>query len=129
MTVAPADFRASFPEFTDTSAYPDSQIAFWLGTAANLVSEARWGDIYSLGIQLFTAHNLVIAKRRQKAAAGSAIPGVSAGVLSSKSVDKVSASYDTTSGTIANGGAWNLTDYGVQYLQLAQLVGAGGLQI
>lgn len=129
MAITPTDFRTAFPEFSDAVVFPDGQISFWLGNAANLVSESRWGDVYPLGVQLFTAHNLVLATRRKKSTTGDGLPGVSAGILSSKSVDKVSASYDTTSGTVANGGAWNLTDYGVQYLQLALMVGAGGMQI
>jgi hypothetical protein len=51
------------------------------------------------------------------------------GIVSSKSVDKVSVSYDTSGAMEAGAGHWNLTTYGTRYIRLVKLVGAGPLQI
>lgn len=129
MTVTAASFRADFPEFASTTTYPDAMVSVWLAAAGNLLDAARWGALLDLGTELFIAHNLVLGARDQKAATNGGTGGAASGVMSSKSVDKVSVSYDTGAGTIEGAGAWNLTTYGVRYLQLARLVGAGGLQI
>lgn len=124
-----ATFRANFPEFTSTATYPDAQVNMWLGVAANRVDSGAWGALTDLGLQLFTAHNLVMMARRQKTAAVGGIPGATQGVLTAKAVDKVSASYDAGSTTHEDAGNWNATDYGVQFWEYAQMMGAGGLQL
>lgn len=129
MTVTASSFRTAFPEFADTGTYSDATIGAWISAAANLLSADRWGSILDLGTELFVAHNLVLGARDRKAAANGGVGGSSSGVVASKSVDKVSVSYDTGAGTLEGGGAWNLTTYGVRYLQLARMVGAGGMQI
>jgi hypothetical protein len=50
-------------------------------------------------------------------------------MLNSKSVDKVSAGYDTASVAEEFGGNWNLTTYGQRLYRLMQQFGAGPLQI
>ncbi len=124
-----AKFRRDFPEFADTARYPDSTVSFWLTVSESLVNPCRWGVLTDQGIELCTAHHLVLAARDQQAAAVGGIPGQMTGPLSSKAVDKVSASYDTGAGTIDDGGFWNLTTYGVRYLTLARMMGAGGIQL
>ncbi|MGN5479517.1 DUF4054 domain-containing protein [Cupriavidus basilensis] len=123
-----AQFRKDFPEFADTTRYPDSQVSFWLNVSVSMVNPQRWGELTDLGIELCTAHNLVLGAKDVQAAAVGGILGQASGPLASKSVDKVSASYDTGAATIDDAGAWNLTGYGVRYLTLARLMGAGGLQ-
>lgn len=127
--MTPSQFRQDFPEFADTTQYPDSSINFWLTVATQLVNPARWGVLTDQGIELCTAHHLVLAARDAQAAAVGGIPGQMTGPLSSKSVDKVSASYDTGAATVDDGGFWNLTSYGVRYLTLARTMGAGGFQL
>lgn len=129
MAVTASTFRAAFPEFADTETYPDEMVDLWITAANRLMSADRWASLLDLGTQLFIAHNLVLGARDRKAAANGGVGGTSGGVVASKSVDKVSVSYDTGAGTISGGGAWNLTTYGVRYLQLARMVGAGGMQI
>ncbi|MFX7140316.1 DUF4054 domain-containing protein, partial [Acinetobacter baumannii] len=82
-------------EFSDTTKYPDSVVQFWLTVSASLVNPCRWGVLTDQGIELCTAHHLVLAARDEQAAAVGGIPGQMTGPLSSKAVDKVSASYDT----------------------------------
>ncbi|WP_423196786.1 Bacteriophage protein [Cupriavidus sp. H19C3] len=127
--MTPDQFREDFPEFDDTEAYPEAQVALWLMVGEKLVNPCRWGDLTDLGIKLVAAHHLVLAQRDQQAAAIGGVPGQMTGPLSSKAVDKVSAGYDTGAATIDGAGFWNLTTYGVRYATLAQMMGAGGMQL
>lgn len=122
-------FRTDFPEFASTTTYPAAQVNFWLGIAANRVNPDAWGDLADLGTCLFVAHNLVLSQRAAASAAAGGAPGGSTGVMSAKSVDKVSASYDVRSATVDGAGNWNATDYGVRFYQYAEMMGAGGLQV
>lgn len=124
-----ATFRQDFPEFSDPSIYADPQITFWLGVAENLVNRVRWGELAVQGVELITAHHLVLGRRDELASSVGGVPGLMTGPQSSKSVDKVSASYDTSAATVDGAGMWNLTTYGVRYMSLARLFGAGGLQV
>ncbi|WP_104012189.1 DUF4054 domain-containing protein [Burkholderia anthinoferrum] len=124
-----AQFRQSFPEFNDTTTYPDSLVQFWMTVAVSLVNADRWGELTDLGIALVTAHHLALALKDQKTAAVGGVPGQVTGPQSSKAVDKVSASYDTAAVAIKDGGFWNATMYGVRYLSLAQMMGSGGIQL
>lgn len=130
MTVTASSFRGDFPEFTSTTVYPDTQINFWLGLSAKLLNADRWGDVLDYGSELFVAHNLVLGMLDQRASASGAIPGaVASGIVSAKSVDKVSVSYDTATAAELDAGHWNLTTYGTRYIRLARLMGAGPLQV
>ncbi|MBU9340704.1 DUF4054 domain-containing protein [Burkholderia multivorans] len=124
-----SQFRQSFPEFNDTTTYPDALVQFWMTVAVSLVNPDRWGELTDLGIALVTAHHLALALKDQKMAAVGGVPGQVTGPQSSKAVDKVSASYDTSAVAINDGGFWNATMYGVRYLSLAMMMGAGGMQL
>ena len=124
-----AAFRAALPEFADTAVYPDSLVLIWSNVATSFVNEARWAEVYDTGIYLVTAHHLVLGERDSLTAQVGGTPGQVTGPLSAKAVDKVSASYDTGAAVIDGGGFWNLTTYGIRYLSLARIFGAGGLQI
>lgn len=119
-------FRANFPEFEDVVAYPTSLLNYWLSLGQKLLRADPWADVIDHGLCLFTAHHVALAKQAQRAAATGATPGATSGVVSSKSVDRVSVSYDTTSASIAGQGHWNLTFYGIQFIQLVNMVGMGG---
>lgn len=129
MDITVANFRTSFPEFTDAPKYPDSQIQFWLDVGTLLVNAERWGDLTYLGVFLFAGHNLALEYQAIKTSATGGIPGLSSGLLSSKSVDKVAAGYDTATGSEIGGGHWNLTIYGKRYYRMAKLLGAGPVQV
>ena len=128
MTVTPTTLRALFPEFTDTTAYPDPTINAWIPIASQFVGEDRWGDSTDLGITLYVCHHLSIGRRAVKQAAMGGIPGTSVGVLNNKSVDKVSTGYDTTLATEQGAGFWNQTTYGTRFWHLTQIFGAGPVQ-
>jgi len=129
MTVTPAQLRSDFPEFANTTTYPDSLVNMWLTVANSLVNPIRWAELTNLGIELVTCHHLAISARDQLAAAVGGAPGEVKGPTASKSVDKVSVSYDTGAVSLTDAGFWNMTSYGVRFLGLARMMGAGGLQI
>lgn len=127
--MTPATFRTNFPEFANTSDYPDGQVQFWITMAGTMLNADAWGDALDLGTQLYTAHHLAIGIRDQKSVAAGGVPGTVNGPQTSKAVDKVSASYDTSAMTYEGAGFWNGTTYGIQFFQLARMVGAGGVQL
>lgn len=121
-----ANFVATFPEFNDASRYPAPQRSLWLNTAIATLDPSRWGDFYVIGVYLWTAHHLALFgdtnRQRQR-------PGRPPLLMSSKSVGGVSASYDTASVARVDAGLWNATTYGMRWLDLARLAGAGGVQV
>jgi hypothetical protein len=124
VSVDAAKFRTDFPELSDTAAYPESVITFWLGVGVNLLPADRWDTLLDIGLELFTAHHVVIASRE-----ASGTPGAMTGPHSAEAVDKVSYSMDTQAVTLTDGGFWNMTSYGIQFLQLARMIGSGGIQV
>jgi hypothetical protein len=129
MSFAIPTFRQVFPEFLDPMSYSDATINFWAGVAAKRLPADRWQDLLDDGTMLFIAHHLAIGKPNEMIAEMGGVPGQVKGVLTSKTVDKVSMSYDTKAATYEDAGFWNGTQYGVSFFQLAMMVGAGGLQI
>jgi len=125
----PDQFRADFPEFADVERYPNVLVQAWLTVAVSMVNATRWGPLTNLGLELFTAHHLVLSARDQMAAEVGGIPGELKGPTASKSVDKVSVGYDTSAATLTDAGFWNLTSYGVRFIGLGRMFGAGGLQV
>lgn len=130
MAVTSADFRQNFPEFADTTKYPEAQVTFWRTYAENLLYPVdRWSNMLDYAIQLVMAHQLALAARSAAAAAAGGAPGSVQGTTASKAVGGVSVSYDTTAALLQDGGYWNLTTYGIQFWQLAMMVGTGGFQL
>ncbi|WP_427183534.1 DUF4054 domain-containing protein [Bordetella bronchialis] len=124
-----AKFRQDFPEFADETAYPDAEVTFFSGLAEQLLPECRWGTVWTYAVELFTAHQLVVARRNQQTAGAGGAPGAVSGPTTAKAVDKVSVSYDAAAVTLEDGGFWNMSSYGIQLLQLARMFGAGGIQL
>ncbi|PQQ36472.1 DUF4054 domain-containing protein [Photorhabdus luminescens] len=123
-------FRADFPEFSDKTCYPDAAINFYLSQADNLLDQNVHGDQFVYLAELFTAHYVEL---RGKTIAGAAISGsvntAGGGVLTSKSVDKVSMSYDTSGIINPDAGFWNNTAYGREFFWWWSMFGAGGRQL
>lgn len=124
-----AKFREDFPEFSDTTKYPDSAVNLWMSLAINVLPPDRWRDYLNIGIELFVAHNLTVAAGNQQTAAAGGAGGQVKGPVNSKSVDKVSVGYDSGAVSLEDGGFFNLTTYGIQLLQLARMIGTGGFQL
>lgn len=127
--MTPAEFRTILPEFSCTSTYPDAQVDLWLTVAGVMVNAERWDTLVNQGTAYLTAHHLVIGRRDQDNAEAGAVPGVLAGAITAKSVDKVSVSYDASTVTLADAPFWNMSSYGIRFIQLARMVGAGGIQM
>ena len=125
--ITPAQLRSDFPEFANTTTYPDALVNMWLTVANSLVNASRWAELTNLGLELVACHHLAMSARDQLTATVGGIPGEVKGPTSSKSVDKVSASYDTSSVMLTDAGFWGLTSYGLRFLSLARMMGAGGL--
>ena len=130
MTVTPSSFRANLTEFASTAIYPDAMVSYWLGIGVKMLRPERWGDLLDHGLELFTAHHIALARQAVQSSSSGAVPGANAGVVTSKTIDKVSVSYDAGSTTLdAGAGHWNATMYGVQFLQLVRMAGSGGWQL
>ncbi len=130
MTVTVTSFRSDFPEFGDTTKYPDSLITYWLTAAGLMLDPVRWDTWLDLGTENFIAHNIVMEAQAAAAAANGATPGTSqGGVVSSKSVDKVSVSYDVGSAAEKDAGHWNMTIYGRRYIKMARQIGMGPIAV
>ncbi len=106
------EFEAFSRLFPDVASTPE-QLAFWTSIGEGTLDRERWAELYEQGLALFVAHHAMVSKPGQ---------------VSSRKVDGVAVTYDTTSSALEGGGHWNLTVYGQRYLSLARLVGAGGFQ-
>lgn len=81
------------------------------------------------GIELFTAHHMAMQMQNNKAAANGTTPGQQTGVVSGKSIDKISVTYDNSATLMENAGFFNLTTYGMQFIYLVRMFGSGGMQV
>lgn len=127
MTVT--EFRTCFPEFSDEAIYPDDSVQFWLDMADRFLVATRWGDALPLGLALFTAHNMALDRQTYLSGQRGAAPGISGGVMASKSLGGASVSYESVQALFADAGAWALTQYGRRFWTLIRLMGMGGMQI
>lgn len=114
-----AQFQADFPAFATAD---PARVAFWLALGGKLLNADRWDDLLDQGLELYAAHQLTL---EAKAGARGNVPGQ----ITGKTADKVTVSYDTAAVSLADGGHYNATVYGIQLLQLARMVGAGGVQL
>ena len=128
MTVTIAAFRQDYPEFS-AAAYPDSGVTYWLTVAGLLLNASRWQDMLDVATELFVAHNLALERQAQKSATTGAVPGLSTGPVSSKTVGPVTQAYDTTAGIELDAGHWNLTTFGTRFINLVRMFGAGPIQV
>lgn len=124
-----AQFRADFPQFADTTRFPPAQIAFRLTLADNLLDETVFDTMFPYVVELYVAHYLTLFAADMRASALGGGGGSNSGVVSSKSVDKVSVSYDSSATLNPDAGFWNNTRYGSEFYSLLMMFGAGGRQL
>lgn len=131
-------FRALFPEFEESEAYPDALLNARIEIANLRINEERWRNLSDYGRALMVAHYTALWKRNQLEttridAQGNRVitqaPGLNNGTIASKSVGSVSVSYDTHVSLLDDAGFWNLTLYGQEFWQLVTLIGMPGLQL
>ena len=127
--VTTTDFRTFFPEFSDETKYPDALILAYMNVGVQFVSICRWQNSWKFGVCLFAAHELAMGLLASKTATAGGVPGVSTGIVSSKSVGPISKSYDTGFAKYDDAGYWNLTTYGQRYWYFINLFGTGGTQL
>lgn len=126
-----SDFRRDFPQFADVAKYPDLQIQFRLNLAdIQLIGEGVTGkQLFPYFADLYVAHYMYLWSLDSRAALVGAPGGSTNGVQSSKSVDKVSVSYDTGATLNPDAGFWNNSRYGAELYQMITMFGAGGRQL
>lgn len=129
MVMDETTFRATFPEFADTTVYTPEMIEFWAGIGDKLLNVDRWRDLLGHGLDLYVAHKITLQAQDIAAAAKGKSPGQSGGIASSKSVGGVSVSYDVGSFSLQDAGNYNMTRYGRDFWALIQIVGMGGAQV
>jgi hypothetical protein len=124
-----ANFIADFPEFRNTSVFPEANIIWGLNLAQNVMNQNRWGSLFYSGAELFVAHWAQLQAQAALTVAAGGLPGNSKGPISGESSDKVSVNYDTGSYLSPRAGHWNLTTYGTRYYYLMLMVGSGPVQL
>jgi hypothetical protein len=122
-----ADFRAQFPQFADTTKYPDSTLQLQFDIATSYVTADTYGDmttpVRTHAIYLMMAHllqlNIIIA---QNAANG----GGQIGVVQSATIGSVSVTLQPP--PVRGQWRWwlNNTPYGAQLVALLEMQSAGG---
>lgn len=127
VTLTVADFRGAQPGFIDPTAYPVTQVQFYLNLGYKLLNASRWDDALDEGVTLFTAHFLALDAMAKKGTGG--VPGAAVGVLTEGHVDKVGYSRDVRSVMENDAGHWGMTTFGLVYLRLARMFGAGPIQV
>lgn len=115
-------FLQQFPEFSDAAAYPAGNVQTWIIAGAEQIDQCRYGNQYNLAVCLFIAHNVVLAAHDAKSGGGAAGPVVS------KTIDKLSVSYGTTT-AIEGAGIYNLTSYGQRLYKMMQTFNSGPVYI
>ena len=123
----PPTFRSHFTAFADTTIYPDVTVQFFIDMASVMCSPLVWGQMQQMGVELMTAHFLTMQRYTMSGGAGG-VPGMASGIVTSKSVSKVSVGYDASLTGMEGWGPWNYTLYGQQYAWYAQLMGTGGYE-
>lgn len=129
MAVDYTAFVGNFPEFADAAQFSQAEVTFWLTLATKLQDLGRWGDLYDFGQQLFTAHNLVLQGQATQAASVGGAIGLVQGAVTGGTVDKTSYTRDPGAAMDPKSGHWNLTTYGLRYIALVRMIGAGPVQI
>lgn len=124
-----SNFRRDFPQFTDTTKFPDTVVQLRLNLADALIDGSAMGDMFPYLAELFVAHYMALYASDTAAGALGGVGGSTSGVVASKSVDKVSVSYDNSSTLNADAGFWNFSRYGAEFWQLLQFFGCGGIQL
>lgn len=131
MALDPSAFRAIFPEFSDTTAYPDARVQFALNEAALRLLPQVWGGLLDTGTAYFVAHRLALTSPVRAGVNGGPTQARLApapGLVTSSSVGSVSKGLDVSTSAVDGAGEWNATTYGREFAGLAATVAAGAMQ-
>ncbi len=127
-----SEFYAFYPQFQGQ--VPSSVVQSFINLASANLNIERWHESWKFGMALFVAHFLTLYV---KTCGTSSVPetnlasGNVRGIQSSKSVDGVSVSYDVSSvlTELDGWGSYKLTEYGIQLLTIARLLGKGNMYV
>lgn len=125
----PPTFRLHFPEFSNVTTYPDATVQFYLDINSVILPAYRWGSMLQVGVELMTAHELALGQYSALGGASGGVPGMARGLMTNKSVSKVSVGYDVNITGIEGAGPWNYTIYGQRFYWLMRIVGIGGYEV
>lgn len=126
------DFYAFYPQFEGQ--VPSVVVQTFINLASANINKARWHKSWSFGMALFIAHFLTLYVKTSGTADNpntNLASGNIRGIQTSKSVDGVSVSYDVSSvlSELDGWGSYKLTEYGIQLLTIARLLGKGGMYV
>lgn len=128
MAVTITSFRAAFPAFGDPTKYPDGQVQFYLDFAVLMLRPERWTTVLDQGTMLFVAHFLSTDALALAAGIGG-VPGTGVGVVDGGTIDKVTYSKNVDAVMEPDAGHWGMTIYGLQFIRIARMMGAGPIQV
>jgi hypothetical protein len=105
----------------------------YINLASACVNWLRWRDSWQVGMCFFVAHFMTLWLQSytdpELPVRAVASAGLSKGIMASKSVGDVSVSYQLVTQGWESWGAWNLTLFGQQFIQLANLAGKGPVYV
>lgn len=132
------DFKGVFPVFpigSNEGDIPEEVFNLFLGMANGAIKYDRYKSSWKLLMGLYIAHFLTLYLRTQSGDTGAstALSGaLPTGLVSSKSVDGLSLSYDFTWANdqdFTGYGTWKQTEYGQQLITLTKPFGHVGMWI
>lgn len=126
------DFYAFYPQFKDQ--VPENVVEAFVNLASANINIKRWHKSWEFGMALFIAHFLTLYIKTSGTIDDpqtNLASGLVRGIQTSKSVDGVSVGYDVSSVlTEMDGwGSYKLTEYGIQLLTMARLLGKGNMYV
>ncbi len=133
MTVT--EFTTFYPEFNKLATDRPPVVEEYLLQAHSICDEERWMDMRNEGIRLYIAHKLTLYLKTITAEnatdAQIAVSGDAKGIKTNKAVGGVSVGMAESSATAAieGWGAFKTTEYGIQFMTLARMVGIGGMYV
>ncbi len=128
MTITVGQFRANWPEFTNTTQFPDLIIQNWLTFAYSVLPACRWGAQQDMGASLYAAHMVTRQALAMAEGSNGQPPGLSPGVIASKTVGELSIAYNVEAAN-PQSSFWNTTIYGQQFSHISRMIGAGALTL
>lgn len=117
-------FLNFFPQFKEK--VPDEVLKSFINLANANINIARYKSFWNMAMNFYVAHFLTIyISECQRLGANSV------GMITSKSVDGISVSYDTASimNDLDGWGGYKQTSFGIQFATIAKLAGLGGIYV
>lgn len=127
-----SDFYEFYPQFEGQ--VPETVIQSFINLASANLNIERWHNSWRFGMALFIAHFLTLYVKTcgtEDEPNTNLASGNVRGIQTSKSVDGVSVSYDVSAvlTELDGWGSYKLTEYGIQLLTMARLLGKGNMYV